>query len=99
MENNYLKNPVEYERFQRMQIMKNSLYNLEDIEPKKYCNSCEDIHNPNNTNINGNKKDKNLKKRERNKMIIKLLDAESLFDKELNNNNLSDNNDEKKLHN
>ena len=99
MENNYLKNPVEYERFQRMQIMKNSLYNLEDIERKKYCNSCEDIHNPSNTNINGNKKDKNINKKERNKLIIKLLDAESLFDNEVNNNNLSDNNDEKKLNN
>ena len=41
------------------------------------------------------------KKNEKNKFILKLLDAESLFDNEndqFNNNNLSDNNDETKLH-
>jgi hypothetical protein len=122
LENNYLKNPIEYERFQKMEIMRNSLYNLEDIEQKKYCNSCEDIYCPKNKKTNGNaninvnlkgkekgiENNKNLdininkNKKERNKMIIKLLDAESLFDNESELNNkkkLSDKNDEKKLKN
>ena len=95
MENNYLKNPVEYEKFQKMQILRDSLYNLEDFEQKKYCNTCEDIYCPKDL-----KKKGNSKKNEKNKFVMKLLDAESLFDKENNpffNNNLSDNNDEENL--
>ena len=95
MENNYLKNPVEFEKNQKMEILKNTLYNLEDFEQKKYCNTCEDIYCPKKVTKNGN-----TKKNEKNKLILKLLDAESLFDKEndpFNNNNLSDNNEETKL--
>ena len=103
LENNYLQNPVEYEKYQKMEIMRNSLYSPEDLDQKKYYNSCEDIYIPKNYKNNsrfymkkigrGNNKVKNK--------ITKLLDGESLFDDENNsyNNNLSDNNDQNKLNN
>ena len=93
LENNYLKKPVEHEKFQRMEIMRNSLYSPEELEEKKYCNSCEDIYIPKNN-------EKNYKNK-KNKAIIKLLDGDSLFDNEedSNNNNISDNNDQRKFDN
>ena len=90
LENNYIKNPVEYEKMQRMQIMLHSLYSLDDLEPIKHCNSCDDLLFPKNYNkidIN-QKKSKNGK----NKLILKLLDGEDLFDDGKSRNNKSDKN-------
>ena len=56
MENNYLQNPVEFENFQKMEILRNSLYNLEDFEPTKFCNTCEDIYCPKKKTKKGNSK-------------------------------------------
>ena len=50
LKDNYLKNPIEFEKFQRMQILRNSLYSPEDFELKKYCNTYDDIHFPKNKN-------------------------------------------------
>ena len=103
LENNYLQNPVEYEKFQKMEIMRNALYSPDDLEKKKFCNSCEDIHfsknYKENDGINKNKIDG--EKHKKNNKITKLLGGESLFDYENNsyNNNLSDNNDQNKLNN
>ena len=104
LENNYLQNPVEYEKFQKMEIMRKALYSPEDLELKKFCNSCEDIHfsknYKENDGINKNKVGGGEKNKKNNK-ITKLLGGESLFDDEnnSNNNNLSDNNDQNKLNN
>ena len=104
LENNYLQNPVEYEKFQKMEIMRKALYSPEDLELKKFCNSCEDIHfsknYKENDGINKNKVGDGEKNKKNNK-ITKLLGGESLFDDEnnSNNNNLSDNNDQNKLNN
>ena len=104
LENNYLQNPVEYEKSQKMEIMRKALYSPENLELKKFCNSCEDIHfsknYKENDGINKNKVGGGEKNKKNNK-ITKLLGGESLFDDEnnSNNNNLSDNNDQNKLNN
>ena len=94
LNNNYLRNPIEFEKCQRFQIMKNSLYPLDKLEKKKYCHSFEDIYFPKkNKNKENNKKKDNFGK---NNNIKKLLfDGESDFENEdnskNNNNHLSDN--------
>ena len=100
LKDNYLQNPIEFEKFQKMQIMRNSLYSPEDFELKKYCNTYEDIYCP--KNKNNKKKGINRKSGggRKNQLVMQLLDGESLFDKQNDsNNNLSDNNEEKKFYN
>ena len=103
LENNYLQHPVEYEKFQKMELMRNSLYSPEDLEQKKYCNSCEDIYFPKDfKDKNGINKNKvGEKGNKKNNKITKLLGGESLFDDENDSykNNLSDNNEQNKLNN
>ena len=90
MENNYIKNPVEFEKMQRMQIMYRSIYYLDNIKIRKYSNSYDDILIPKiNKNININIKKINHKN-ERNKNIITLLDGDGLFNDNKSNNNKSD---------
>ena len=68
MENNYIKNPVEFEKMQRMQIMYRSIYSLDNINIRKYSNSYDDILIPKiNKNINIKKINH---KNERNKNIV-----------------------------
>ena len=100
LKDNYLKNPIEFEKFQRMQILRNSLYSPEDFELKKYCNTYDDIHFPKNKNSKKKGRKKRSGRGRKNRLIMKLLDDESLFDFESdsNNSNLSDNNEEKKFY-
>ena len=103
LNNNYLRNPIDYENFLRIQIIRNALTPLDKEDQIIYCNSCEDIFVPKNNN-NGNKNNKKSRKKvgKNDKIQQFLLDGESLYDDEENdsnynyNNNLSDNFDEQK---
>ena len=99
LENNYLQKPIEHEKYQRMQIMKNSLYSQDGLEYKNYCNSCEDIYFPKNYKKSRKNKNKKIGKRRKNQAIKKLFDEDSLFNNEedSNNNNVSDYYDQKKF--
>ena len=95
LENNYIKNPIEYEKMQKMQILYQSLYSPEDIEIKKFSHSCDNIlfsgnKRSNNKNPKGNKI-------ERNKLITAMLGGKGLFNDNQSQNNKSDNNNIKKL--
>ena len=95
LENNYIKNPIEFEKMQKMQILYRALYSPEDIEQRKICHSCDAIHFPKNYKKN-NVKPKN-NKIPKNKLITALLGGEDLFNDKQSNNNQSDKNDIKKL--
>ena len=110
LENNYLQNPLEYEKFLRMELIRKSLYPLSKIERKKYFHTSEDIYDPSinsdsfyhNKNANNlDQKYKRPKKNKRNNKITKLLGGEDLFDEnnelKKDKGNISDNNDIKKF--
>ena len=77
LENNYLQNPLEYEKFLRMELIRKSLYPLSKIERKKYFHTSEDIYDPSNNsdsfyhNKNANNLDQKYKRPKKIKEIIK----------------------------
>ena len=95
LENNYIKNPIEFEKMQKMQILYRALYSPEDIEQRKICHSYDAIHFPKNYKKNNIKPKNN--KIPKNKLITALLGGEDLFNDKQSNNNQSDKNDIKKL--
>ena len=111
LENNYLQKPIEFEKNQRLALIKNALYSTDDIEPKRYFNSCEDIYYPKKyrkakQGVMGFGVTNGVNKfTVKNRTISKLLGGVDLFDrrgnvKNSNNiNNNSDNNEEQKFQN
>ena len=90
LENNYIRNPIEFERLQKIQYIFKGLYSLDNIKPPRLCHSYDDIHLPKNYqkyNLNQTKF-----RFWRNPMISKIIDGENPqgYEQKLNRSDMID---------